>query len=347
VGGTHFYIQSLLVNDSIVEIKPDHQDDNRFAILEEPTSVLLAKLREVDPVMADRWHPNERRKIRRSLEIWLQTGKPASDLYSAQADASETDNDVYEEPKASSKLRFNSLVFCITTPMDILKQRLDQRVDKMLENGLIDEVKTMSSFQAQEVAKGQQVDLSRGIWVAIGFKEFLQYMAACQADEPDMRMQALKKDAIERTQGSTRRYAKSQLTWIRGKFLSAMQRAHAADRLFVLNNTSVDRFADEVERVAADIAGDFLAGSSLPDPTTLSEAARDLLTLNSRDLAFTREEWIKQTCETCGTTTVTKTQWEEHVQSRRHKKAVAAVANRLRLQERRAALDAQATSQDS
>jgi tRNA dimethylallyltransferase len=44
-------------------------DGERFPILQEPTSVIMAKLKEVDPIMAGRWHPNDRRKIQRSLEI--------------------------------------------------------------------------------------------------------------------------------------------------------------------------------------------------------------------------------------------------------------------------------------
>jgi tRNA dimethylallyltransferase len=72
VGGTHYYTQSLLFHDALANKSQDEepvQNAERLAVLEEPTEVLLAKLREVDPVMADRWHPNDRRKIQRSLEL--------------------------------------------------------------------------------------------------------------------------------------------------------------------------------------------------------------------------------------------------------------------------------------
>ncbi|KAK5057159.1 tRNA dimethylallyltransferase, mitochondrial, partial [Cryomyces antarcticus] len=56
----------------------------RWPVLEESTEKMLEKLHEVDPIMANRWHPNDRRKIQRSLEIYLETGKKASDIYEEQ-----------------------------------------------------------------------------------------------------------------------------------------------------------------------------------------------------------------------------------------------------------------------
>ncbi|GKT84538.1 tRNA isopentenyltransferase [Colletotrichum tofieldiae] len=93
VGGTHYYTNALLFEDTLVgaddekprdsDVKLD-DDTSSFPILNEPTDVILAKLREVDPVMADRWHPNDRRKISRSLQIYLQHGRPASAIYAEQ-----------------------------------------------------------------------------------------------------------------------------------------------------------------------------------------------------------------------------------------------------------------------
>jgi tRNA dimethylallyltransferase len=86
VGGTHYYTQAVLFHKTILPsdqeldaASDDSAEEEKFPILEASTEEMLQKLREVDPVMAERWHPNERRKIRRSLQIYLQTGRRASD----------------------------------------------------------------------------------------------------------------------------------------------------------------------------------------------------------------------------------------------------------------------------
>src|SRR5271168_1169210 len=92
VGGTHYYTQSLLFKDSLIDDKfygeehvrtelSNEEILQKFPMLDGPTEAMIERLREVDPKMADRWHPNDRRKIRRSLEIFLLTGKKASDIY--------------------------------------------------------------------------------------------------------------------------------------------------------------------------------------------------------------------------------------------------------------------------
>ena len=57
---------------------------SRWPILDSPTEEIHAELRKVDPLMAARWHPKDRRHIQRSLEIWLQTGRKASEVYEEQ-----------------------------------------------------------------------------------------------------------------------------------------------------------------------------------------------------------------------------------------------------------------------
>jgi tRNA dimethylallyltransferase len=71
VGGTHYYLQSLLWKQSLVSSKHDASDEEVKVdpSPEIPTSVLYERLKEVDPIMAERWHPNDRRKILRSLQV--------------------------------------------------------------------------------------------------------------------------------------------------------------------------------------------------------------------------------------------------------------------------------------
>ncbi len=100
VGGTHYYITGLLFEDKLIHESsspsradgPEEGAETKFPILGATAEVMLEKLREVDPQMADRWHPNDIRKIRRSLEIYLTTGRRASDIYAEQQNRKETKN---------------------------------------------------------------------------------------------------------------------------------------------------------------------------------------------------------------------------------------------------------------
>jgi tRNA dimethylallyltransferase len=72
VGGTHYYIQSLLWKNCLIGSTASTDEDiNTFyeETLDAPTEILYRRLQEVDPLMATRWHSNDRRKIRRSLEV--------------------------------------------------------------------------------------------------------------------------------------------------------------------------------------------------------------------------------------------------------------------------------------
>jgi tRNA dimethylallyltransferase len=220
VGGTHYYTQSLLFRDRLAEAEEDGEGagnkkdqheaqgptedlEDKYPILKESTEKLLETLQDVDPVMAERWHPNDRRKIQRSLEIYLQTGRKASDIYAEQRLAQSTTNSADSSSSEDSGLRFPTLLFWIHAETETLRARLDSRVDKMLQRGLLDEVRQLHDY-ATEHSTQQPIDDSRGIWVSIGYKEFSAYTAALATGEAnDADLQALKDEAIERTKIAT------------------------------------------------------------------------------------------------------------------------------------------------
>jgi tRNA dimethylallyltransferase len=330
VGGTHYYIQSLLVQESLVEEDGEDYDEGSetsFPILKEPTEVILDKLRQVDPVMAERWHPNDRRKIQRSLEIWLKTGKRASDVYSEQQKRSSSPvvDDKGElaaaEASQQSLLRFEPLVFWVHATKENLKPRLDARVLSMVRSGLLEEVNSLSGLQTSMEKEGKSVDHSRGIWVAIGYKEFADYQLALQSEASTKTLEAMEKAAIERTQAATRQYANRQLRWIQIKFLNAMVRSGGLGRIFLLDGSDIVRWKVQVHDPAISLAGNFLNGSPLPDPMLMAEPLSAELIPKRRDLSQSRDLWEKKTCEFCGVTATTEIDWNKHVQSNRHKKS--------------------------
>ncbi|KZM23327.1 tRNA dimethylallyltransferase [Ascochyta rabiei] len=329
VGGTHYYTQSLLFKDALskepaLELK---EDSEHFSILDEPTSVILEKLREVDPVMANRWHPNESRKIQRSLEIYLRTGKPASQVYDEQRIKREIEQNSAEVDQAESStgLRFPTLLFWVYANRDILYPRLDGRVDKMLAKGLLSEVEELTRFRADHEARtGSAVDQSRGIWVSIGYKEFLDYQGAL-ADNTlsSAELEKLKIAAVEKTQAATRQYANRQARWIRIKLLNALFGAGYKGNMFLLDGSDLPNWESNVIAPATAVTNKFLSGQPLEDPLTLSSAAAENLTpKRNYDLGQRPDLWQQKTCETCGTVAITENDWKLHGQSRSHRRAV-------------------------
>ncbi|KAK7539217.1 tRNA isopentenyltransferase-like protein [Phyllosticta citricarpa] len=329
VGGTNYYIRSLLFRESLIEeIDASGTEDGsdgeskEFPILDESTEVLVAKLRELDPVMADRWHPRDRRKIRRSLQICLRTGRPASQMYEEQHARRQTSNAVNEDQAASASgpsdlVRFPALLFWVHAAQDVLRARLDSRVDKMLEKGLLEEVEELHEFQNQR----ENIDLTRGIWVSIGYKELLPYLRARGAGlASEDWLEKSKAKAIEQIKAGTRQYAKRQIKFIRIQLLNALKDTRLSNNMFVLDGTDVSQFADNVERPALDIAEQFLNGDTLPDAMALSEAAKEMLT-PKRDyvLSERRDLWVKRECEMCNVIVVGDEDWKKHVKGRMHR----------------------------
>ena len=348
VGGTHYYTQALLFDDEIINDAPGadqgqepcaSEEDQKWPLLDACTEDMLAMLREVDPVMAERWHPNDRRKIRRSLEIWLQHGKKASDLYLDQqarklngitpADRSpgchniELVEDENHLDNAHSVVPYQTLILWTHAALDILKARLDKRVERMLCNGLLTEVESMELFYSQQLKMGHPVDKSSGIWVSIGYKEFENYSLALRSgDSEDKALEVLKQEAIEQTKSATRHYAKRQIRWIRIKLINAAKEAGMAGNLFLLVASDLARWSEEVEQPAISLSRKFLEGADLPDPRTLSKAAQEYLTpRRDFDMSDRRDLWVKRTCEICATTVLTEDAWNRHMKSRRHRRA--------------------------
>lgn len=322
VGGTHYYEQALLFEDQIIE-ETNNPHEETFPILEEPTEIILAKLRELDPVIAERWHPNDRRKIQRSLELCLKTGKPASQLYSEQKTFKEADAQVDSDGllEDSSSLVEPTLVLWVHAAADRLKDRLDARVLDMVKSGLLEEVKTLDNFLLEHEANGEMVDRTRGIWVSIGYKEFEQYQKVLRCGTAsDADLEKLKQLGIERTQAATRQYSKRQVRWIRIKLLNALQNATASNTTFLLDGSDIKEWHKTVAEPGIELACKFLADESLPDPMSLSEVAKEMLAPKSEDLSQRPDLWEKKVCEACGgVVCVTPATWETHLKSKGHK----------------------------
>lgn len=329
VGGTHYYTQSLLFESSVVAEESEHisqkQQVQDWPVLNATSEEMLEELRRVDPVMAMRWHPKDRRKIRRSLEIYLKTGKKASKIYDQQRqvriDESNLDarniscDDPYDDDQRSSSgleppLRYDTLVFWNHASSNVLCTRLEERVESMISQGLFEEVASMIAFLRDQQQKGIANDQSRGIWVAVGFKELLPYFM------DESRSTGLRQEVVERTKIATRQYAKRQTRWIRLRLQRALKASGAGDNMFLLDGTDLSQWSLEVEAKASAITADFLLGSTLPQPRSLSAAAKENLVMTEGDTKSAR------LCETCNKTLMSGSEWINHLKSKGHKCAV-------------------------
>ncbi|KAG9304130.1 hypothetical protein G9A89_019692 [Geosiphon pyriformis] len=307
VGGTHYYIQNLLWKNSLIGSSSDIEEynDSEHEDLNVETPILYKRLQEVDSIMANKWHHNDRRKIRRSLEIFLRTGKRHSEFIDEQHHPDEKGN----------SLRFSpTCIFWLYADPKSLNPRLDARVDKMIENGLFEEIQYLrvQAKRGEMKIPGEELDYTRGIWQAIGYKEFDPYLSAVEANKDSdqeiiSKLENLKIYCIENMKAATRRYAKTQIRWIRNKFLPKFQQQNAFDtsrngvsQIYMLDATSLDNWKKDVGDLAISIAREFLATGQGPDPMTInSRAAEYLKPTRNLDTSESINSWTKYQCEIC------------------------------------------------
>lgn len=324
VGGTHYYTKALLFKDSLVTSEdetsnhsPAHDNSREHPILEDTTEAMRAKLQEVDPIMAERWHPNDRRKIRRSLEIFLTSGKRASDIYAEQQrrKAIEAAAEGDSEPTA------DPLLFWVHTEKQALRDRLDRRVDKMLDAGLMDEIIQMNNYLHTRSKDGESFDSTRGIWQSIGFKEFQPFLKAIEAGNTGDELEKLRLDCLEKMKTATRQYAKYQMKWIPKQMMPLLKGKGDLDKLYVLDSTDVSQYVEQVTDKAIALTEHFLTGQGMAFPTSISEFARETL-VTAEVVTATQDTRCNKYCELCDTTVLTEQGWRTHLRAKTHQRKV-------------------------
>ncbi|RDA84766.1 hypothetical protein CP532_0991 [Ophiocordyceps camponoti-leonardi (nom. inval.)] len=328
VGGTHYYLDALLFPDVVLDTLDQNRDadDNsqppHHPLLDEPTHVLLEELRKCDPAMAERWHPNDRRKILRSLEIFLNTGRTASDLYAEQ-----------ERRRRAAHRNFgpwDKLLFWVHTDRDVLCRRLDSRVDAMLEAGLLDEVRQLYALRRESSADFSNIDVTKGIWQSIGYRQFEPYVRALEdttsstsssTQKPDL--PSLQATALEEVKAATRRYASHQTRWIRYKQTRRLrdQGPEAISSLYLLDSTDPSLFRSRVLDPAASVVDRFLRGLPRSLPADLSPRASEILAATWRHPTDPPETPRKHFCDTCQATLLSDEAWRKHVGGVAHRRA--------------------------
>ncbi|KAF4949565.1 hypothetical protein FGADI_8863 [Fusarium gaditjirri] len=314
VGGSQYYVDPILFKEVILD-DIDLDMSKSFPILQESGEVMLHELRKVDPVMADRWHPKDRRKIQRSLEIYLRSGKRASEYYAEQQARKEA------AQQDANKQPWENLLFWVYSERDVLRDRLDTRVDKMQTSGLMDEVRELYEFKHKKEANGKRLDMTKGIWQSIGYKQFEPYLSAVDEGR-EAELEKLKSAGLEEMKSATRRYAVYQTRWIRLKQIPRIREIgpEAMNNMYLLDSTDVSAYGQNVVEPAVKLTEQFLKGEERPLPTDISPLANEVLTQVGNPPP--KATPCKRTCEVCHTVLMTEEAWKQHLKSSTHRRVV-------------------------
>ena len=183
VGGTGFYIQA--VTKDIDFTQADQEDGYRRELeqlaAEKGNDYLHTMLQEVDPVSAKEIHANNVKRVIRALEFDHQNQSPIS---------------AHNQEQKGHETPYNLAYFVLNVPRELLYKRIDDRIDEMLEEGLLEEVEQLKKRGCHRGMVSMQ---------GLGYKEILAYLEGEYPLEEAVRV--LKRD--------TRHFAKRQLTWFR------------------------------------------------------------------------------------------------------------------------------------
>ncbi|WIV10937.1 tRNA (adenosine(37)-N6)-dimethylallyltransferase MiaA [Proteiniborus sp. MB09-C3] len=183
VGGTGLYINSLVYDLDFTQAISNWELRSKYIekAKQYGNQCIYEELKELDIESANRIHINDTKRIIRALEIYHETGKPMSYFY----------KDFRKEND-----KYNIIFIGLTMDRDKLYERINRRVDIMIESGLIEEVKKLLNMGYSEDLVSMQ---------GLGYKEIIQYLKGNYS--LDESIEILKRDS--------RRYAKRQLTWFR------------------------------------------------------------------------------------------------------------------------------------
>ncbi len=183
VGGTGLYVDSLVNNIQFSEIEPDEEYRNNMDALaeEKGNEYIYNMLLDIDPDAAVKIKVADRKRIIRALEVYHLTGKTIT---------------WHNEQSKSVPSPYNTTMFAIDVDREVLYDKINRRVDMMMKNGMVEEVKNIISMGTKKDSTAMQ---------AIGYKEIGEYL------DGDITLD----EAVDKIKQGSRRYAKRQLTWYR------------------------------------------------------------------------------------------------------------------------------------
>ncbi|XP_062171176.1 tRNA dimethylallyltransferase 2 isoform X2 [Alnus glutinosa] len=342
VGGTNYYIQALvspfLLDDSAEdtdEICLHAPPDNELDFGRDSKDYSYDHLKDIDPVAANRIHPNNHRRISQYLNLYARSGVLPSKLFQEKA---------AENWGRVDNFRYNCCFICVDSSLPVLDRYVEQRVDCMIEAGLLNEVLDIYRPNA---------DYTRGLRQAIGVREFEFFLRVCtfegkddaESDSTDRSLslksinegnrmsmenigvildflndkqpKLMLKEAIEKMKLNTRRLVRRQKRRLNRLQTLFGWNIHLVDATESISCKSDELWASRVVEPAAKIIRSFLNenGSSMAYSEAPNRTSQKLI---QRDL------WTQYTCKACGDQVLRGFhEWEQHKQGRGHRKRIS------------------------
>ncbi|XP_054793071.1 tRNA dimethylallyltransferase 2-like isoform X2 [Prosopis cineraria] len=375
VGGTNYYIQALvspfLLDESVEDMDETFMDnlsgtgplDKYFIPEKDSSDNNYELLKDVDPVAANRMHPNNHRKISQYLSLYARTGVLPSKIFQGKA---------AEKWGQVGNLRYDCCFICVDASLPVLDRYVEQRVDCMMDAGLLNEVYDIYNPNA---------DYSRGLRQAIGVREFEPLLGTRVFEEiykrekestedsrrekcdklsdddlmgllklsSDTKAITLMEEAIEKVKVNTQRLVRRQSFdgspateaeprrrrfggWLRvskKRMLNRLQKLfdwtiHYVDSTESLSSKSDDIWTGQVVEPAVKIVRSFL-GQNQNLSSTSGTSNSSGRKMVERDL------WTQYICKACGDRVLRGIHdWEQHKQGRGHRKRISSLKNKSR-----------------
>eukprot|EP00252_Welwitschia_mirabilis_P003645 TRINITY_DN1370_c0_g1_i3.p1 TRINITY_DN1370_c0_g1~~TRINITY_DN1370_c0_g1_i3.p1 ORF type:complete len:503 (+),score=120.36 TRINITY_DN1370_c0_g1_i3:494-2002(+) len=336
VGGTNYYIQALLTSflfEDLMEerycnmqirrssdstaghrLQEINWKENINNLQEVPNNdnqdanKQFEELKQIDPVSANRLHPNDTRKIKRYLEIFKTTGMLPSKLF--RGDKSKTWG-------RADTCRYDCCFLCVDAALPVLDSFVKKRVDKMIKVGLLEEVSRFYEHTST---------YANGLKQAIGVKEFEEFFKAFPPDKFPAEMEEMtlseKKNhknllhsAISNMKANTCKLIRRQKRRIHKLKSDFGWQIHELDVTRALETPGAEsdqEWEQTVVRTSVSIVKSFLAGE-------LQSINENITTSTTPDVK--RDLWTQYICEACGDRVLRGAhEWEQHKRGRSHRR---------------------------
>ncbi|KAJ0178505.1 hypothetical protein K1T71_006328 [Dendrolimus kikuchii] len=287
------------VNDIVIakeQLKLDVDNEKNFTNEE-----IHDKLKAIDPVMAGRLHTNNRRKVLRSIEVWLKTGRRHSEILA-------------EQKLSEGELRRpdSTIIFWLKCEQTVHDERLNSRVDSMLEEGLIEELLDFHArHNKHRIQDGKPPDYTKGVFQTLGFKEFHEYLMLSEEGRNTENGRKLLQESIENMKAGTRRYARRQNKMIKGRFLEHPRRE--IPLIYELDTTHVTQWEENVKNKAIHIIESFIEKTKCN-----YEAVKPVCDDKKKNIDVNSYNY----CEVCKRVILGDKVYSIHLESHRHKKVL-------------------------
>ncbi|XP_010031467.2 tRNA dimethylallyltransferase 2 [Eucalyptus grandis] len=342
VGGTNYYIQALvtpfLLDDSkdhmnnghLDETPGDEHDDCEVDFNRDREAPTFDRLKDIDPVAAQRIHPNNQRKVNQYLNLYAQSGLLPSELFQSRT---------LENWGRVENSKYDCCFICVDACLPFLDQYVEQRVDCMMEAGLLNEVCDIYCPNS---------NYTQGLRQAIGVREFEDFLQVYIGDAgdsetssfhdksmlkeniglilaslPTNKLKVLLQEAVDKFKLNTRRLVRRQKRRVRRLQTLFGWNIHYVDATEAISCRSEDSWIKQVVQPSVQCIRSFYEErvSIVPDDEAPKGSATNLL---QRDL------WTQYICKACGDRVLRGAhEWEQHKQGRAHRKRSARLRKSL------------------